>query len=402
MTPENANQDPTDDLMKYQQAMKESHKNQRNVKDFTLKDNLKEILGRIHPGNMQVQVQKIEDLSHDTKSITLIPAGETKFLAPFRAGQYIAVKVEVNGVRTTRAFSLTSSPNDLSSYKLGIKRKPTGFVSLYLLDNLKVGDLLEISEPMGQFYHNPIFHGKNLVFIAGGSGITPFVSMMQDIVERKLNLNIWLIFGSLSEKDLLYKEKITTLQQRNENIYVDYVLSSPGPNWEGSSGFITSEIIKKNVPTPKNCYYYIVGNRPMNKFVISELSNLGVSRHRILTEAFGTPDDVTQVVGWPKEIPANQIFNLTLEYSLDGSLQKTNIEIKSHEPLLNSIERAKIPGLLIDNGCRSGQCALCRSKLEKGIVFVPPTVIIRKSDMENGFIHPCISYPLSDLALKVI
>ena len=391
-----------EDVMKYQKTVQESKKMMRKVKDFTFKDNLKEILGRIHPGNMQVQVQKIDELSHDTKSITLIPVGETKFLAPFRAGQYISVKVEVNGVRTSRAFSLTSSPSDLSSYQLGIKRKPTGFVSLYLLDSLKVGDLLEISEPIGQFYHNSIFHGKNLVFIAGGSGITPFISMLEDIAERDLDLNIWLIFGSLSQKDLLYTEEITTLQKTNQNFHVDNVLSSPEPSWEGNRGFINSEIIRKFVPNPEECYYYIVGNRPMNKFVLSELSHLGISQHKILTEAFGTPDDITQVAGWPKEISANQTFNLTLEYDLHGSIQKTNIEIKSNEPLLNSIERANIPGLLIDNSCRSGQCALCRSKLERGTVFVPPTVIIRKSDMENGFIHPCISYPLSDLDLKVI
>jgi len=389
------------DIMKYQQAAQDTKKRMRKVKEFSFQDNLKEIKNIIHPGKMMVKIESIKELSHDMKSVKLIPSGKTNRLAPFRAGQYIAVKVDIKGVRTARAFSLASSPQDLSSYELGVKRKSTGFVSQYLFDGLKIGNILEISEPMGQFYHNSIFHGKNLVFIAGGSGITPFMSLMRYIADLNLNLNVQLLYGCLSQKDMVNKGELDTLASNHKNLHVEYILSDPDPGWGGRSGFINSEIIKQTVPSLGQSYYYIVGNRPMIKFVLSELNALGIKRHKILIEAYGVPDDITRIVGWPEDVSANQTFELTINYLAHGKFQKSTFEINAGEPLLNSIERANIPEISIENSCRSGQCALCRSKLERGQVFVPPEVIIRKADVENGFIHPCVSYPLSDLELRL-
>ncbi|MFX0043903.1 MAG: flavin reductase family protein [Candidatus Hodarchaeota archaeon] len=364
-------------------------------------DGLENLCNRIHPEKQMLQVSDIQQLSHDTKLYRLISANPNKLLAPFRAGQYIGLTVEINGVRTSRAFSLVSSPNQLAYYELGIKRKEGGFVSPYILDNIKVGDILEATDPMGNLYYNRVFHGKDLIFIAGGSGITPFISMLRDISERMLPLNVWLIFGCLTEKDILFRKALQDIKSRRSNIRVKYILSEPEPGWTGACGFITKEEILNEIGSVANKYFYVVGNRPMYFFIEEQLKAMGVPRHRIIYEAFGVPDDIIEVIGWPENIDASKKVNISVEFFKQGKKQKETFEAQCIEPILNSLEREKELGLEVNNGCRSGECALCRTKLVSGKVFVPPEVIIREIDQEFGFIHPCISYPLTDIHLDL-
>ncbi|MHA1490977.1 MAG: flavin reductase family protein [Promethearchaeota archaeon] len=364
-------------------------------------DGLENLCDRIHPGKLFLQVSDVKQLSLDTKLLRFISAKPKKLLAPFRPGQYIGLTVEINGVRTSRPYSLVSSPNQLAYYELGIKKKERGFVSTYLFEHVKIGDILESTEPMGNFYHNPIFHGKDLVFIAGGSGITPFVSILRDISERVLPLNVWLFFGCLTEKDILFRDELEEIQEQRPNIKIKYILSEPKPEWTGACGFITKEEILKDINSIKGKFFYIVGNRAMYQFMQAELKALGIPRHKIIYEAYGVPDDVTKIMGWPEEIDTSNKIHITVDLIRKGKKETAVIKALCVEPLLNSLERADITGVHIENACRSGECALCRTKMISGKIFVPPEVVIRESDQEFGFIHPCVSYPISDVHLDL-
>jgi ferredoxin-NADP reductase len=388
------------DIKKYRQAQKlKKWRDEIQQVPFYF-DGLETLCDRIHPGKQSLQVTDITDLSTDTKLFRLISAKPNKPLAPFRAGQYIGLTVEIDGVRTSRPYSLVSSPNQLAYYELGIKRKDDGFVSPHLLENVKVGDIFETTEPLGNFYYNPIFHGKDLVFIAGGCGITPFMSMLRNITERMLPINAMLIFGCLTEKDILFREELDEMQKRRSNIKAEYVLSEQ-PDWAGECGFITKNVISKFVPSVKDKFFYIVGNQAMYQFIQEQLNELGVPRHRFIYEAYGVPEDITKIMGWPEDIDTNKTVQIKVEIMRNGKRDQKTFDAKCSEPLLNSIERTKELGILIDSGCRSGECALCRTKLISGKVFIPPDVIIREIDNEYGYIHPCISYPITDLHLDL-
>ena len=364
-------------------------------------DGLENLCDRIHPGKQSIRISDIKQLSWDTKLYRFISANPDKLLAPFRAGQYIGITVEINGVRTSRPYSLVSSPNQLAYYELAIKRKEGGFVSSYILDNLKEGDILEATEPMGNFYYNRIFHGKNLVFIAGGSGIAPFISMLRDISERVLPLNVWLIFGCLTEKDILFREELEDIQIRRPNTRIKYILSEPGPEWAGPCGFITKEEILKEIGSIDNKFFYVVGNRLMYFFIQEQLEAMGVPKHRVIYESYGVPDDVIEVTGWPDGIDASKNVQITIEFMKQGKRLKEVFNAPCTEPILNSIEREKLLEQEVNNGCRSGACALCRTKLISGKIFVLPEVTIREIDQKFGFIHPCVSYPLTDIHLDL-
>ncbi len=390
-----------EDIKKYQyvQKLKKMREEVQTVPSYF--DGLEPLHDRLHPGKLWLQVSDVKQLSGDTKLFRFVSARSTKVLAPFRAGQYIGLTVEINGVRTSRPYSIASSPNQLAYYELCVKKKGGGFVSPYLFENLKVGDIFEATEPMGNFYYNRIFHGKNLVFIAGGSGITPFISILRNISERALPFKVWLIFGCLTDKDILFKEELEDIQTRRPNIKVQYILSEPGPEWSGVSGFISKDKILKNIGSIDNKFYYIVGNQEMYRFVLNELKELEVPRHKIIYEAFGVPDDVTKIMGWPENIDALKKVRITLEFMQLRQKKKEVIEVPCVEPLLNSIERLMKLRIQVNNSCRSGQCGSCRTKLLSGKVFMPPEVKIREIDNDFGYIHPCISYPITDLHLDL-
>ena len=364
-------------------------------------DGLENLCDRIHPEKQLLQVSDINQLSKDTKLYRFVSVSSNKPLAPFRAGQYIGLIVEIEGVRTSRPFSLVSSPNQLAYYELGVKRKEGGFVSNYLLDNVKIGDILEATAPLGDLYYNRVFHGTDLVFLAGGSGITPFISMLRDISEQNLPLNIWLIFGCLTEEDILFRDIIEDIQARRQNIKVKFILSEPGPDWKGACGLIKKEEILNFIGTAEDKYFYVVGSRDMYQFIQEELKTLNIPTHHIIYELYGVPDNITKVMGWPEDIDISKKVKVTIDYILQGKKQQKVFEASSVEPILNSIEREKDLGLNINSGCRSGQCALCRTKLISGNVFIPPDVTIREVDKDFGFIHPCISYPITDVHLDL-
>ncbi len=364
-------------------------------------DGLENLCNRIHPETQLLQVTDIQTLSKDTKLYRFTSAKPNKPLAPFRAGQYIGLTVEINGVRTSRPFSLVSSPNQLAYYELGVKRKEGGFVSPYILDTIKVGDILEATEPLGELYYNRIFHGTNLVFIAGGSGITPFISLLRDISQRNLKVNVWLIFGCLSEDDILFKDELDNIQSRRSNIQVQYILSEPSSNWSGCSGFITKERILDELESIENKYFYVVGNRAMYSFIELQMKELGVPKHRIIYESYGVPDDVTKELGWPKEITPSDTVKVTIEFINRGKKVKESFNISCTDPILNSIEKEKDLSIIINNGCRSGACALCRTKLISGKIFLLPNVTIREIDHDFGYIHPCVSYAITDIHIDL-
>ncbi len=364
-------------------------------------DGLESLCDRIHPEKQLLQVTDIQELSKDTKLFRFVSARHNRPLAPFRAGQYIGLTVEINGIRTSRPFSLVSSPNQHAYYELGVKRKEGGFVSIYLLDKIKVGDILEATEPLGELYYNRVFHGKDLVFIAGGSGITPFISLLRDISQRNLDLNVWLLFGCLSEDDILFKDELEDLVNRRCNIRVRFILSEPGPNWDGVCGFITKDKILDEIKSVNNKFFYVVGNRAMYSFIKDQMKALGVPRHRVIYESYGVPDDITEIEGWPKDITASKSIKITVELMKQGIKVKEVIEAACVEPILNSLEREKNLGININNGCRSGACALCRTKLVSGKIFILPEVTIREIDLDYGYIHPCVSYPLTDIHIDL-
>ena len=351
------------------------------------RDSVGKQINLLHPTRMKLRVSEIIDETSSTKTLRLV--SQDGYLPPFLAGQYIALFVELNGIRTSRPYSISSPPNQTGLYEITIRRVEDGLVSNYLLDEVKTGDELESSGPVGNFYHNPLFHDKTTVCIAGGSGITPFRSMIREIVECGLERAIYLFYGNKNLNDAIFHNELLSLSDRFENINYFPVIEEPHEGYEGPTGFITGDLIRKIIGEPAEKTFYLCGPQGMYDFCVPELERLGIPKRKIRKEVYGATANICDYPGWPEEIKADDVFVVRV----DGG---PTIEARAGEPLMGTLEKK---GVIVPSLCRSGECSMCRVKILSGRVFQPAGVPVRKSDMQFGYVHSCVSFPLDDLEI---
>jgi ferredoxin-NADP reductase len=386
-----SNLDMKAQLEGYPELVKENEILRKYAVDRTVqKGHVAAAVNRLHPGTLKLRVSQIRKETESTTTFRLIPA-DGGCLPPFQAGQYINLFVEIGGVRTSRPYSISSPPNQTACYDITVRRVADGFVSIYLLDEVRTGQYFESTSPAGNFYHNPLFHGEDLVFIAGGSGITPFMSMVREVTDRGRDRKLHLIYGSRNEADIIFADELMQYDAACDNLTVSMVISEPSRDHTGPSGFITGDLLKKLLGDFIGKMFYICGPEAMYTFVEAELEKLAIPGRKIRIEVYGPPSDVTAQPGWPETIDTGDRFKVTLQ---GGEV----IEVTAGEPLMAGLERS---GLTLNTSCRSGECSLCRTRLLAGRVFHSPGVKLRKSDAISGYIHPCMAYPLSDLSLMV-
>jgi ferredoxin-NADP reductase len=376
------------DIEGFQEILHEREILKKYGSDFTSQKGMVErVIATLHPKQISLRVSEILEETPSAKTFRLV--AEEGHLPPFQAGQYINIFVEAGGVRTSRPYSISSPPTQLGYYDVTIRRVEDGFVSGYFLDEVKTGDVFESTSPSGNFHHDPLFHGDDLVFLAGGSGITPFMSMIRETADQGLPRQIHLIYGSQDPDDIIFADNLKEITKRHPDISCNVVISNPPEGYRGRSGFITADLIKEVLHDITSKTFYICGPELMYVFCRNELEKLGVKRRRIRTEVYGPPKDVTLQPGWPQDIRRDTGFNVRMK---NGK----SIHAKAGEPLMISLERN---GIVIPSLCRSGECSLCRTKLLSGKVYQPEGVKLRKSDRQFGYIHPCMAYPVEDLEI---
>jgi glycine betaine catabolism B len=352
------------------------------------KGEVEKIIDELHPNRLNLIVSEIRQETPSTKSFRLTSLNG--YLPPFQAGQYINLFADVGGVRTSRPYSIASAPTQSGYYEIAVRRIDDGFVSNYFLNDLKVGALIHSSSPAGSFHYNPLYHGDNLLFIAGGSGITPFMSMIRELADRNEARRIHMFYGSRVEEDVIYLEELKRIAAAHKNFSFDIIVSEPAAGFTGKKGFISADIIKDTISTG-DWMFFVCGPEAMYNFCLPELDRLSVPSRKLRVEIMGAPKDITLQPGWPEGVKARDVFRVLIR-------GRKPINAKASEPLMVSLERARItiPAL-----CRSGECSLCRTKLISGKVFQPNGVKLRKSDRQFGYIHPCMAYPLKDIEIML-
>lgn len=343
---------------------------------------------RLHSKSLSLLVSSISDTGKNAKVIRFV--SENGYLPPFEAGQYINIFTEIDGVRTSRPYSISSSPKQRAYYEITVARIKDGFVSDFFLDDVKVGDRFEANGPAGVFRFQPVFHSRKSLFLAGGSGITPFLSMTREIVDAALDRDVVMLYGCRSSKTALYDEELRAYSEKYPNFKYHLVVSEKDDSWNGETGFIDRNLIMRLVPDYAERTCYICGPQVMNDFCKKELEELGLPEKQIRREMFGTRRDIQNEPGWPENLTGDEVFNVKIGEKI--------IPAKSGESLLTALERS---GVRMNVCCRSGECSLCRVKLVDGKVFLSKGVLQRYADEKYGYIHSCKAYPISDLEIII-
>ena len=329
-------------------------------------------------------ITDIKEEAPNVKTFTLTANKEslTPHLAPFKAGQYITIHLTIDDSPVTRAYSLSSSPSlaNKDIYKITIKRVENGLVSNYMLDHMKVGDKLDISKPAGEFGYNPISDEENVIGIAGGSGITPFMSLAQAIINGMVQCNLTVFYSVRTYEDIIFKDEIEEINKKSKNVKFIVTLTR-----EEKEGYLNGHLSKEMLePFMKE----------FNTVLMCGPKELYRSMNEILNE-FNIPRKSVHYENFFVEYEPTEKTTYNLKVVMKEKVEE--ITCKNDETLLVAMERA---GIKAPSLCRVGQCGYCRSILLEGKVKMIGASL-KKAEQENDYIHPCVAFPDSDIVLRL-
>lgn len=357
---------------------------------------MNELAQALHPASQHLVIEEVIDHGPAAKSFVLAPdpSRGTRQLAPFQPGQYLSVRLRVGASYLTRPYAIRSTPKEAAAghYVLTVKLVENGVATPYMWDHWQVGTPVTTSAPGGELFYEPLRDAKQLVAIAGGSGITPFYSMAAAILDGSLDADLTILYGSRRADQILLGEELATIAAKTPRVKLVNVLSEeerPG----FAHGLIDAALIKRFAPAG-DFSVFISGPTAMDRFVTKELAQLNLRPGRVRHELTGNTARPDQFEGYLLA-DADQTFSLTV-HTRD---QVVTIPARASESLLISLERG---GIVAPAMCRSGVCSICRSQLVDGTVFIPAALDHRRAaDADFGYVNPCMTYPTSDLTLAV-
>jgi hypothetical protein len=346
--------------------------------------------------------RRVENRANDICSFYLEPH-DGGALPPFLPGQFLTFELNVpnHPVPVVRCYSLSDSPLVRDRYRVSIKRMgpppkaapdaPPGLSSSYFHDHLKEGDIVDVKAPAGGF-HLDTASERPAVFIAGGIGLTPVLSMFKWLADTGSRRTAWFFLAVRNSNDIALRDEISEIASKNRQQFRTVTLySDPTEHCvEGQDfdckGFLNVDVLKRYLGT-SNYEFYICGPPPMMEAMVKALTDWGVPEPDIHFEAFG-PGSVKKVQKPEQGEAVGASFKVQLTRS-GKSLAWT----QSAGTLL---ELAEANGVRINSGCRAGNCGTCVTAVKQGSVsyLVKPA-----SAPAPGSALLCIAHPAGDVVL---
>jgi ring-1,2-phenylacetyl-CoA epoxidase subunit PaaE len=330
---------------------------------------------------------------NETKDAISVVFEHPKNRINYKAGQFLTLIVPVQGKEVRRAYSLCSSPFADTDLAVTVKRVDQGLMSNWLADNLKVGDVLKVMEPMGQFTTE--FDQKrkrHLVMFAGGSGITPMMSIIKSILLQEPQSIVSLIYCNRDIDSIIFKSTLEGLETKYEGrLHVIHILDNAPMNWQGYSGLLNHDMLTRlfeRIPDWGNeTTYLMCGPEGMMKNVESLLALRTIPSSKIFKESFvqGTIDKDSKKEG-ESGLVAREV---TIRY--DGQEYKVKVE-----PQNTILQTALDQGIDLPYSCQSGLCTACRGKALSGKVKLDEEEGLSQSERAEGYVLTCVGHPLTD------
>ncbi len=224
---------------------------------------------------------KISEILPRTADVTSF-----RFLRPaeltYKPGQYFMINIKKADRELTHHFSFSSSPTEQKHFEF--TKKFTDHEYSVALKSAKVGDWARIDAPYGQF----TFEGEypKVALVAGGIGITPFISIIKNATDKHLSSKITLFYGCRTEADIAFKDELGSMQNENKNLKMICIVNQPSSQWTGETGIITADMIKKTLPDYNENVFFTCGPPPMVKAMETIIESLGLPKTQMRQEYF--------------------------------------------------------------------------------------------------------------------
>jgi len=366
-------------------------------------DSLLRLTAALHPQRLELRIAEMRQETRLARTFKLVPAatdaeGRLPSLPPYRAGQYLSLEFVVQGVRVSRPYSICCSPTEARQenfYELTVRRREEGFVAPHIWEQWRPGTRVSSSGPLGQFGWEPLRDRQKLVFLAGGCGITPFRSMWRELRAAHPEISCTILYGAARPEEFIFRQELESLAAELPGRFrVCLVAEEPDPGWGGLTGLLTGERIRELAGNGLDKTFYVCGPPGLYRFLQEELEPFELPPGALRLEPCGETEDLSAQPGYPGA-PGDGVFTVKVHRG-EGIC---NIPARAFESVLVALERA---GLAPPAQCRSGSCGYCRSGILDGRIYVlPGSDGRREADRKLGHFHPCSSYPLTDLEIRV-
>ena len=339
---------------------------------------------------------KVKAIIQETKDAISIAFEQPEKKLIYKSGQFLTLIIPVQGKEVRRAYSLCSSPFVDQDLVVTVKRVEKGLMSNWLPDNLKAGSKLKVMEPMGQFTTEYKKEGKrHLILFAGGSGITPMMSIIKSLLSQEPDSICSLIYCNRDIDSIIFKNEFDKMQTTYEGrLHVIHVLDNAPMNWQGYSGLLNHDMLVKlfeRIPEwgIEKSTYLMCGPEGMMKNVDVLLAEHHIPKEKIFKESFvaGVLDKEK------KEAPIAKEEYKTREVTIRYDGQEFKVMVPPDRAIL---ETALDAGIDLPFSCQSGLCTACRGKALSGKVKLDEEEGLSQSERDEGYVLTCVGHPMTD------
>ena len=335
-----------------------------------------------------LKVKEIEPLTSDSVKIVLHNLYPDKF--NFIAGQYITLRQQINNEDVRRSYSLSSSPSE--GIEIGVRRIENGLMSTFLTKELKAGDSLDVMPPTGNFHLDSKQKGSHYVAICAGSGITPILSIIKQVVADDSNSYFTLIYGNRTKSSTMFLEDLNLLERNFQSqFFIHYIFSRENIS-DCLQGRIDTSLLQEiynNSNLKEADAYFLCGPGKMIDNSNQFLLDLDIDANKIHFERF-TSIDVSKKN--PKENMDTDELIANVMVSVDGDDFSFKLPSKG-ETILDAAMNA---GADVPFSCKGGVCCVCKAKVLEGKVTMDQNYSLSEDEVEEGFILTCQSHPASE------
>lgn len=333
-------------------------------------------------------VQIIKE-SADVKTFVLAAPGRHFRYLP---GQFLTLELQIDGQAVNRCYTLSSSPTRPHLAAITVKRVTGGLVSNWLHDHMQAGSALQALGPAGEFscFTRP---AVNYLVLAGGSGITPLMSMLRALHDLGADADVVLVQCARTPDDLLFRDELVLMAQRMPRWRLAWLCDGPGTRagWTGPLGRLDAAMLARIAPDVLTRDIYTCGPAPFMASVREMLGQMraDMGRYREESFAFAAP----AVVDPPQQAPADA---KAARYAVTLQKSGRRFECSGEQTLLQAALEA---GVRLPHSCSSGACGTCKTQKLSGEVEMKHGGGIRPREVVQGWVLPCCSRPLGDVVL---
>lgn len=342
---------------------------------------------------------RIIDYRQETDNTVSIAFDATFPAYNFIPGQYVNIDALVNGEKYRRAYSICSASHD-NELRIAVKQIENGTVSVYLNNDVKVGDTLSLATPEGNFIHNTNSTSSNHYMMFGaGSGITPLMSMLKSILHDEPNSFITLFYTNKNKASIIFDSELTALEDKYSHFKIIHVLTdgSLGDSLLSNRIDINSakEFITANTKSGYSNEFFSCGPEQMMKAVQEAAILLGNEEQQIHMEYFTAPVVDSEKVTIIMDEPTFEGMS-SIEVLLDDEVFDFSLSTSGKTILEKCISEDIDPPF----SCKGGVCISCKARVTKGKVTMDANNTLTDEEVADGYILTCQAHPASEV-LKI-